>query len=173
MKFKKFIAKVIELACRSPDVVIGGDDNPYLLRWYVIPRNRFFNIYLHKFLRDDDDRAMHDHPWASCSVILKGGYIEHQPDGARVRKTGRIYFRRATQAHRIELHRGYWCSWCRNVWHPDSREPSLPAWSLFITGPKIREWGFHCPKGWVHWKLFCSPHDTNEVEYGLIGRGCE
>ena len=41
----------------KPHFVIGGADDPYMLRWYLIPRNRRFNIYLHKFLRDDDDRA--------------------------------------------------------------------------------------------------------------------
>src|SRR4051812_18802461 len=101
----KFIERTLKLFCRSPDVVIGSRDNPYLLRWHVIPRNRFFNIYLHKFLRDDDDRALHDHPWASCSIILKGGYIEHQPERSFRRKAGWFYFRKATQAHRIELFR--------------------------------------------------------------------
>jgi hypothetical protein len=47
---------------RPPDFVIGGD-SPYMLRWWIIPRNKFFNIYLHRFLRSDDDRALHDHPW--------------------------------------------------------------------------------------------------------------
>lgn len=47
---------------RPPDVVIGGDASPYMRRWWVIPRNRRFNVYLHHFLRSDDDRALHDHP---------------------------------------------------------------------------------------------------------------
>jgi hypothetical protein len=42
---------------RAPDQVIGGRERPYMLRWYLIPRNRFCNIYLHHFLRSDDDRA--------------------------------------------------------------------------------------------------------------------
>lgn len=36
---------------RKPDFVIGDPANPYLLRWYVIPRNKVFNIYLHKFCK--------------------------------------------------------------------------------------------------------------------------
>jgi hypothetical protein len=48
---------------RRPDFIIGGADNPYLLRWWIIPRNRWCNVYLHKILRDDDPRALHDHPW--------------------------------------------------------------------------------------------------------------
>lgn len=150
---------------RPPDFIIGEKDNPYLLRWYVIPRNPWFNIYLHQFLRDDDDRALHDHPWPSMSIILAGGYIEYTPNSpesewvASYWKPGQIVFRKATHAHRIELYR---------------RRPykgydlmSIPAWTLFITGPKIREWGFHCPKGWVHWEEFTAPGD-----YGKVGRGC-
>lgn len=34
---KRFLA-------RQPDFAIGPTDAPYLLRWWVIPRNRFFNI---------------------------------------------------------------------------------------------------------------------------------
>ena len=53
---------------RHPDFIVGGKDNPYLLRWFVIPRNPVFNIYLHRFLRSDDDRALHDHPWGYSKV---------------------------------------------------------------------------------------------------------
>jgi len=35
---------------RKPDFVIGRAGAPYLERWWVIPRNRWFNIYLHHFL---------------------------------------------------------------------------------------------------------------------------
>ena len=43
---------------RPADFVIGPPERPYLLRWWIIQRNRFFNIYLHKFLRSDDDLAL-------------------------------------------------------------------------------------------------------------------
>ncbi len=149
----KFIAR---FAQRNSDVVIGGSERPYLLRWFVIPRNRFFNIYLHWFLRSDDDRALHDHPWINCSLLLSGTYTEHTiADGGihqhqvltagdvRVRWTGRI-------AHRIELHDG-------------------SCWTLFLTGPRYRAWGFHCPEqGWIHWERFVASDDK-----GAIGAGCD
>lgn len=59
------------------DGIDGGPRRPYLTRWHIIPRNRWFNLYLHKFVHGDDDRALHDHPWASASLILDGRYIEH------------------------------------------------------------------------------------------------
>lgn len=42
------------------------------------------------------------------------------------------------------------------------------AWTIFITGPKVREWGFHCPKGWRPWQEFCSGASP-----GQVGKGCE
>lgn len=59
------------------DGIDGGERRPYLTRWRVLPRNKWFNIYLHRFIHGDDDRALHDHPWHSASLILDGRYIEH------------------------------------------------------------------------------------------------
>lgn len=161
----KLVKRLVRPFWREPDFYIGGKENPYLLRWWVIPRNRVFNIYLHKFLRDDDDRALHDHPWVSLSIILRGGYLEHLPGGiVKRRYPGMVVFRRAKHAHRIELYReGKTSCWLRGD-YGDSR----PAWTLFITGPKIREWGFHCPQGWRRWTEFVS-----EVDSGNVGKGCE
>jgi len=141
------------MAAREPDFIVGGKDNPYLLRWWIVPRNGLFNIYLHKFLRDDDDRALHDHPWPSLSFVLGGGYIEHTPGRQWARTPGALVVRRATSAHRVELFR-------------DGDSPRA-AISLFFTGPHIRRWGFHCPNGWVHWKVF-----VQETDHGAVGRGC-
>jgi hypothetical protein len=161
---------------RAPDFVIGSKDDPYLMRWWVIPRNRIFNIYLHKFLRDDDDRVLHDHPWPSCSIILKGGYLEHMPNGVKkARYPGKAYFRSATAAHRIELHKDVFEVKDASGGFYKVGEKILvrrQAWTLFITGPKIREWGFHCPKGWVHWRLFCDVKE-GEAMGGEIGKGCD
>jgi hypothetical protein len=149
--------KIIEwVRRRSPDFVIGSEDFPYMLRWFVIPRNPVFNIYLHLFLRSDDDRALHDHPWINCSILLQGEYTEHRINQGGInirtlRKQGDWCIRWSGKiAHRIELTDG-------------------PCWTLFITGPRYREWGFHCPEqGWISWKQF-----TAKDNYGKIGKGCD
>ena len=75
---------------RAPDFVIGPAGDPYMRRWWVIPRNKWFNIYLHNIMRSDDDRALHDHPWTNVSVLLRGSYLEHLPGGvAKLRKPWR------------------------------------------------------------------------------------
>lgn len=124
---------------RDPDIIIDGD---YLHRWYVIPRNRFFNIYLHKFGRSDDDRALHDHPWYSVSVLLRGEFLEHSFKGKRHIPWLFPVFRTAKFAHRLEVVKG-------------------PVWTIFITGPRLRDWGFYCPKGWRHWKEFTGVNAEN------------
>ncbi len=134
---------------REPDFVIGGAERPYMLRWFLIPRNEVFNLYYHRILRDDDDRALHDHPWPSFSVMILGQLREITPEGSRVIRAGDTVFRGAEFAHRLELIDGQ------------------PAETLFITGPKVRDWGFHCPKGWVGWRAF-----VGEVDPGAVGRGC-
>jgi hypothetical protein len=163
----KLFQSVKRFFYREPDFVIGTPDSPYMRRWWVIPRNRHFNIYLHNVLRDDDERALHDHPWWNLSIVLRGGYWEIKPlyrplypdlapEVFRTnldklwRGPASVVLRRPTDAHRLVLDEG------------------RPSWSLFITGPNVRTWGFWCPKGWRPWQEFCAPGDSSQ-----IGRGCE
>jgi hypothetical protein len=134
---------------RAPDFVIGPPADPYLERWWLIPRNRWFNVYLHRFRHSDDDRALHDHPWWNVSILLRGEYVEITPKGEWVRRAGAVVFRAARAAHRIELRKGH-------------------VWTLFLTGPVVREWGFLCPKGWRHWRDFVSLSNPGEA-----GPGCD
>jgi len=137
-------------ARRPPDftVVIKGQE--YMQRWWVIPRNRIFNIYLHRFLHDDEDEALHDHPWFNASFILKGTYTEWSIKAGgvhskRIAKEGSFKVRMPHTAHRIALHDG-------------------ECWTLFMTGPVIRTWGFHCQNGWTDWRSY--------KERKVTGRGC-
>jgi hypothetical protein len=160
-------------ALRAPDFIIGGAHRPYMLRWWLTPwsglnRNipddkktlwqaflsKLPAVYLHQILRSDDDRALHDHPWANISIVLLGSYVEHTIAAGGIqsrarRLQGDVVIRRAKAAHRLEIDEGY-------------------CWSLFITFARVRHWGFHCPKGWVHWRAFTDPKDA-----GAVGRGCE
>lgn len=143
---------------RKPDFIIGPDHDPYLLRWWIIPRNKWVNIYLHKFMRSDDDRALHDHPWVNCSILLRGSYFEHLLGGSvKLRKPWRPWafwrlpMRYPTSAHRVELIDG------------------KPVWTIFLTGPRVRTWGFLCPKGWIPWTQFVEDRPGGNE----IGRGCE
>lgn len=148
---------VRKMVSRAPDLTIGDEKNPYLRRWWIIPRNRLFNVYLHEILRSDDDRALHDHPWWNFTYIIRGGYCEHTIDAGGIhRRTwrwrGAWKFRAAGAAHRLEMPQDGW----------------KPTLTLFVTGPRLRQWGFHCPDaGWRHWKDF-----TDGANGERVGRGC-
>lgn len=153
-------AIIARFAKRPPDLSVGGDENPYMRRWYILPRNRFLNVYLHQFLRDDEDRACHDHPWISLSWLMRGMLIEVtdtmigslRAHHNEVLFAGRWHYRSSIFAHRLIVPEGY-CG---------------KTWTIFITGPRLREWGFHCPGDrWIHWRLF------TEGEHGeTVGKGC-
>lgn len=130
----RFICRVRD---RAPMVPVGPADDPILCRFFVIPRNHFFNVYLHCFHRSDEG-YLHDHRMASLTVILQGWYYEErfvshpvagQPLPAIARyKVRRLRFRSPWAAHKIVV------------------EPNITTWSLFIGLPHVRNWGF-----WTEW----------------------
>lgn len=151
------------MTSRPPDFIIGPEDDPYMRRWFIIPRNPFQNIYLHEVLRSDDDRAGHDHPWNNQTLVIDGGYFEQTYYSARPwvadyqyeRKPGDIITRTAEDTHRLIVPFGG------------------RAVTLFTTGPRIREWGFWCAADetrkprWVEWTDFTATDNK-----GLVGKGC-
>lgn len=182
-----FAVLVRRVARRAADLCVGGVADPYLRRWYLCPWSRFDRsraprgfleqlqrrlpaLYVHQFLRDDDDRALHDHPWWSVSLTLRGAYCEvlpidqEQPCSldfsselfpARLRvvtrKPGALTFRSASMRHRIMV------------------GSSSGAWTLFLTGPRLRDWGFWCRHGFVPWQRFTDPKTAGTT----TGAGCD
>jgi hypothetical protein len=195
-------AKVAD--AREPDFIVGADaaGGPYLNRWFLTPWRRWQtrmraraearptrfnralarlagllpNLYLHQFLRDDDDRALHDHPSWAVSFMLRGCYIEHTIAAGGIHRreqigAGRLRFLPTRHTHRIELLRAWWQADDFDTacdLHATDPEKCTPCWTLFLFGPTVRTWGFHCPeRGWVHWQDF-----TAAGKPGEIGPGC-
>jgi hypothetical protein len=154
---RRYLTKLVAYAARKvtesrpPDFMVGDPNDPYMLRWWWIPRNRYFNIYIHKFLKDDDDRAKHDHPWWSYSLMCEGWLVEyHGPgDDWNMVESGDWVYRAAEYQHRLVV----------------PNQETIPL-TVFITGPVKRHWGFYCPQGWRHWRDFVG------AEKGQVGRGC-
>jgi len=123
-------------------VINNCDRDPYLHRWYVI-RNKRFALFIHKFVRSDEDRALHDYPWNFIVIPIWRGYNEFNLKGIK-----RVYpllgtrYRKAEYRHRVEL------------------IDDKPAWSLFIRLRKRRVWGFWPIHGFVDnetwWKDLCE-----------------
>jgi hypothetical protein len=142
------LLKLLDRLGRKRIVMDRVENEPYLERYYLFLRDRErfpFNIFLHKFLKSDPD-DVHDHPWPYATVILKGGYWEWIPVFDTVgRKIGEVqhwrkpgHFRTcsASSFHRIEL------------------DPNVTCWTLFMPGPKQRDWGFMVRNKWVQWEQY-------------------
>lgn len=135
---------------RPPDFFVGDQDAPHMLRWYVVPRNRLLNVYLHRIVKSDADQELHDHMYPSLSYILQGAYVEHTIMYGGVHKKqliseGEWKLRGPWFAHRIELLSG----------------TEGACWSLFVTGPRVRgTWGFYCKDAWRPWREFVGKRKT-------------
>ncbi len=106
----------------------GDGESPYMTRWMLLSR-----VYLHLFHRSDaDDR--HDHPFGFWVFVLWRGYIEDTPNGRRRIWPCSLRYCPPEWVHRVELIGG------------------KPAVTLVVRGPKVREWGFFTPAGWIQWQ---------------------
>jgi hypothetical protein len=136
-------------------VIPNCDRDTYLFRWYIFKTKRI-TLFVHKFIRSDEDRCLHDHPWNFLVIPIWQGYIEHSdyicpcfmcqnhPTMAphRIAVKRRVWpiigsrFRFGTYRHRVEL------------------IEDKPSWSLFFHFSRFRDWGFWMPEGFVKWAKF-------------------
>ena len=142
------LLKLLERLGRKRIVMDRVENEPYLERYYVFlkERNRFpFNVFLHKFLKSDPD-DVHDHPWSYATLILKGGYWEWIPQfNSAGQKIGEVAAWRGPGHFRISPARSY---------HRIELDPAVTAWTLFMPGPKQRDWGFLVRNQWVQWEEY-------------------
>ncbi len=137
-------------------VIENERGEPYMIRLTLFSCP-LFAIFLHKILLSDSDRELHDHPWPFVTFILWGRYTEHVPAdqqfigfdeyGEMITKSIWQWrwwpiWHRAKDCHRIELDIDY------------AKRCYKPVYTLFIHGPRCREWGFHTPQGWVDQKTY-------------------
>lgn len=125
------------LACR-----LEGEQKPqasgvYAYRWGI--ETPWCSLRLHHWLYGDDERAQHDHPWNFYTFILKGGYQDltstydvHGQTQLHVETmhAGKLSYRPATHLHSVHL------------WN------DATAWTIVLTGPIVRRWGFFDGRRW-------------------------
>lgn len=131
--------------------VIGPADRPYMVRYILFRWAHLPRVYVHKFMRSDDERAPHNHPWWFVSLVLRGHYLEYndRPPNPHVRKRFSVGFRGLDTFHRVALPNGH-----RYVGNGRYKYGPIPCWTLVVTGPDVRGWGFRCPSGVVPWREF-------------------
>ena len=134
-------------AARRPDQVIERVARPYLERWWL-ERTADRAVYVHRWLGDDPDLGLHDHPADSASLCLGGELRElwmpagdlpdHHLHDRRLRP-GAVCYRSAAHAHQLRI--------------VSEAEP----WTLFVFGPRAPDaaWGFWVP----------SPDGTRKVRH--------
>lgn len=135
-------------------VIVNCNRDPYLHRWYVL-RTARVGIFIHKFVRSDEDRALHDHPWSFIVIPLWGGYIEHSDRPPTIDEEWDALLEQRP-APRVPLQRRVWPIISTRYRGTDYRHRvelinDRPSWSLFIRFRKIREWGFWPREGFVLW----------------------
>lgn len=139
-------------------VIYNLEQEKYLKRWYLF-RFKSFSVFVHKFFKSDEDRALHDHPWNYIVIPTWRGYTEYSSNlvkkfflfgvlkEIREEKTKRIYpiigirYRKSTYRHRVELIN------------------NKPAWSIFIKFRKNRNWGFWPNNEYIYWEDFRERHE--------------
>jgi hypothetical protein len=102
---------------------IGWTDLGEVFYRYQLLKTRWFNVYLHQLDAPAWHPQCHDHPWGFVAILLWHGYLEQVGNRKFRRYPGMILFRPATFAHNVIT-------------------PYGTSWSLILTTPKSRQWGF-------------------------------
>ncbi len=122
----------------------------YMKRWMLLPHNRFFNVYLHHFVRGDN--WLHDHPYHFLAFAFWGRGVER----LEYEKDGKYICMYRQVGKRFRFYRS-------KVRHVITDVDNL--WTIAIRGPVHREWGMVIENGdiwgkWVHYRTI-----TEKVEY--------
>lgn len=139
--------------------MIARDGRPYLERW-ILWFGKLGTLRLHRFW-DGDTGDLHDHPfwfitiplrsyeevrWSNWKIGSKDLRRIEMVRDTEVRKVRAFlpHFRRATHAHRVLA-------------------PERPFFTLCITGPRSRKWGFQLQDGtWKSYSDYGVRYDKKE-----------
>jgi hypothetical protein len=139
---------------KPPQIITDGTgaNRPYLRRWRIVDSTWWHpGCYLHNMVLSDDS-SLHDHPYASISIVLWGFITEYyNPEprslvkriwSMRTLGPGDIVWRSSTMAHQLVINKD-------------------GAWTLFIPFFRLKKgWGFYCPKGY---RPFAKYHATRRA----------
>jgi hypothetical protein len=136
--------------------IISGEGKVHFRRYRIL-ETPWFSLYIHNILESDLDLHMHDHPWDFVSVMLSGGYLEYtekNPEGNyflpidfNTWDIPSLYINAhvAEDLHKIKLIDG------------------KPVWSIFLCGPRRREFGYGVNGKWIHNKEYREFKNTGRL----------
>lgn len=102
---------------------LGKPECPYAYRWRL--DFYFFSFRIHKWLRSDDNRAYHNHPWHFITFPLARGYWDHRENAKPCWVQHRPRFRRKRYRHWVQI-----------------LEDFNPVWTFIITFGRPRRYSF-------------------------------
>jgi hypothetical protein len=105
---------------------LGALKCPYITRWVF--ECSLFTLRLHHWIHSDDLRHMHDHPWDFISIVLWGNIADRSEEGDKKRRWLSVSYFSAEHRHSVVV--------------------KDPCWTLLVTGPERRKWGY-----WVDGKF--------------------
>jgi hypothetical protein len=112
---------------------LGKPECPYAYRWVLIIFG--YSIRLHRWLRSDDKRHMHDHAWNFRTFVIKGYYTDVSVINNKIIRDLVIWsaYRKAEHKHYVDV-------------------PEEGCWTILFCSKPLRKWGF-----WVDGKIFKRP----------------
>lgn len=158
--FDRVANEILTRIFKYRDIVkdIDGKPSLYLRRFYLWSRkNKGGAIFLHHIVRSDNDRHLHDHPWAFTTLCLRGGYVETWASGEQKFAFHKHWFspfqilrNEAEHAHRVTLFHDAF-----------SRLPTVTTWTIVSVSKAHRTWGFWVDGKHVDWRTYLGlPMDT-------------
>lgn len=142
---------------------LGKPNCPYMVRWVLILFG--YSIRIHHWIRSDDKRYFHDHPWNFLTIVLKGGYDDVSPiyyplqDNIKLNKNqfGTLLCDKKNNGNviGIKLHEtlSFGNFKFRKAEHKHYVDvPKNGCWTLLFCGKQIRKWGF-----WIKVNQFFRP----------------
>ena len=119
--------------------IYGKDSELYMERYWLF--NPFYEVEgrtkfdrfplafrIHKIVKEDDDRHLHDHPWNCRTFILKGWYREERNEPWEDNN----YLRKAGDTSRLNF----------DEYHKITQVCDEGAYTMFVTGKYQGTWGF-------------------------------
>ena len=159
---------LIQRAKRTPYYHIAGDDGTvYMERYWLFnpyptksdgAGRRYGNwmpsIRLHRIMREDRDRNLHDHPWDARTFILRGWYREERPR----RRCGMSNW---TPTYHVQRDPGDTAALLFGQYHRITEVSPDGVWTLFVTWRKRGTWGFLVDGQKVPWRKYLGVEEKS------------
>lgn len=127
--------------------VLNSDGTVHFRRLPLFLSKRFFSVYIHHFVAPETTREPHDHPKWFLSIGLWGGYRES------------VYC--PASGFSLGWHFAPWIRYFPAT-HTHKITGVNNAWTLVITGPVTRAWGFWRKGEWIEAHAYMDQLNAQE-----------